>query len=47
MAEDGIRVAGVNMMDNEADALAYLQREGTRSLPRRPIRTAATGWSGV
>ncbi len=28
MAEDGIRVAGVNMMDREADALAYLQREG-------------------
>lgn len=28
MAEDGIRVAGVNMMDREADALAYLEREG-------------------
>lgn len=28
MAADGIRVAGVNMMDREADALAYLAREG-------------------
>jgi cytochrome c biogenesis protein CcmG/thiol:disulfide interchange protein DsbE len=28
MAKDGIRVAGVNMMDREADALAYLGREG-------------------
>ena len=28
MAADGIRVAGINMMDAEADALAYLAREG-------------------
>lgn len=28
MADEGIRVAGVNMMDREADALAYLEREG-------------------
>lgn len=28
MAQDGIRVAGINMMDKEADALAYLADEG-------------------
>ncbi|WP_228156779.1 DsbE family thiol:disulfide interchange protein [Fuscovulum blasticum] len=28
MAEKGIRVAGVNMMDKEADATAYLAEEG-------------------
>jgi cytochrome c biogenesis protein CcmG, thiol:disulfide interchange protein DsbE len=28
MAGEGIRVAGVNMMDRDADALAYLAREG-------------------
>lgn len=28
MAESGIRVAGIDMMDAEKDALAYLEREG-------------------
>ncbi|OYX27278.1 MAG: thiol:disulfide interchange protein [Rhodobacterales bacterium 32-66-7] len=28
MAADGVRVAGVNMMDRDADALAYLARDG-------------------
>jgi len=28
MAERGIRVAGIDMMDAEGDALAYLEREG-------------------
>lgn len=40
MAEKGIRVAGVNMMDKEADASAYLAEEGN------PFFALATDPSG-
>ena len=46
MAADGIRVAGINMMDKEADALGYLEEDGNPffALATDPIGRNRVEW---